>query len=261
MTQNYDNFEYFVIDGGSSDNTIRILEEFGNKPEYMEKFKWLSEKDKGQTDAINKGLRMCSGDWFAFLNADDYYEPGIFNSLAAEMSINMDKGVIYGNCWNVFEGLDNHYNYLSIPEANINPKRWSKCNNIYGPASFYNMKALKLVGEFDVTLYYWMDWDMYARISKLMKMKYVNIAIANFRIVKDQKSSFDPALKHSRAYKYFMHEAYLVSRKHGGKKFSGLWLHKFWIYREYIYLIVKLKNILLHKKNKKELGRKKQKLS
>jgi len=260
LSQNYDNFEYFVIDGGSTDNTLSVLTKYENQPKYKPKFTWVSEKDNGQTDAGNKGLRMCSGDWFSFLNADDYYEPNIFNRLANEMSLNIDKGVIYGNCWNRFEGLSNEYNFLSIPSEKISPKQWSKGNYIYGPASFYNMKAIKSVGEFDVKLHHWMDYDMYARISKQMEMKYINMNIANFRIVKDQKSPFDPALRHSKANKFFIFEAYLVSRRNNGKRFSSLWLQKFWIYREYLYLFAKLKNIIYHRENKIEIAINKQNL-
>ena len=259
LSQDYNNFEYFVIDGASTDSTVEILKEFENDKKYKDKFRWLSEKDKGQTDAVNKGLRMCTGDWFAFLNADDYYEQGVFSKLAPYMKDNMDKGVIYGNCWNVFDGLDSKYNILSIPKESISQKAWSRGNHIYGPASFYNMKALKKVGEFDITLYHWMDWDMYARIAKIMEMKYVNINITNFRIVKDQKSPMDPALRHTKANKYFMKEAYLVSRKHGGKRYSRLWAYKFWFYREYRYFRRKVSNIKHKRKDISAIGIKKQK--
>lgn len=68
LNQNYQNLEYWVIDGGSTDKTVKILKSYGRK------IKWISEKDKGQTDAINKGLKKITGDIIAFINSDDYYE-------------------------------------------------------------------------------------------------------------------------------------------------------------------------------------------
>ncbi|MFH1645683.1 MAG: glycosyltransferase family 2 protein, partial [Candidatus Omnitrophota bacterium] len=156
LSQDYDNFEYFVIDGASTDNTIDILKEIGSDKRYKDKFKWISEKDDGQTDAINKGLRMCSGDWFAFINADDYYEPGVFRKISREMRDNMSKGVIYGNQLIIFDGLGEKYNMIKIPNDKVDFRRLLYGNKIYGPASFYNMEVLKKVGEFDASLYHWM---------------------------------------------------------------------------------------------------------
>ena len=235
LSQDFHNFEYFVIDGGSTDNTIEILREFGKDERYKDIFKWISEKDEGQADAINKGLRMCTGDWFAYINADDFYEPDVFNKLASYMRENMDKGVIYGNQLVIFDGLDEKYNMIQIPNDKIDFQSMIYGNQIYGPASFYNMKALKKVGEFDVTLYHWMDWDMYLRISKIMAMKYVDVNISTFRISKDMKSPSNPDNK--KAYKRFVKEAHKVSVKHGGKYFSGRWLQRFIIYGKYKYYL------------------------
>ena len=247
LSQNYDNFEYFVIDGGSTDKTVEILKEFGNDEKYKYKFKWISEKDKGQTDAINKGLRMCTGDWFAFLNADDcYYDPDVFNKLAPFMTNHLDKGIIYGNCVTFFEELDSSYDVLNIPPEKVCFISLLYGNKIYGPASFYNMKALKRVGEFDATLCYWMDWDMYLRISKIMELKYVNIFVTKFRITKDMKSQ--TAVGNNKARRYFMKEAHLVSRKHGGRYFSRLLLNRIRFIDLYFYYRGKIR------KNKSILG-------
>ena len=103
-----------------------------------------------------------------------------------------------------------------------------------------------------------MDWDMYARIAKIMDMKYVNINIANFRIVKGQKSYSDPALRHTKSNICFMKEAYFVSRKHGGKRFSQLWAYKFWFYREYRFFRRKASNIKHKRKDRLAIAIKKQ---
>src|SRR5258708_6136901 len=69
LTQDYPNIEYWVIDGGSTDETLAILREYEGDP----RFHWLSEPDKGQSDAINKGLVRCHGEIFAWLNSDDVF--------------------------------------------------------------------------------------------------------------------------------------------------------------------------------------------
>lgn len=79
LSQKYPNLEYIVMDGGSSDNTLDILRS------YSDRVRWLSEKDKGQTNAINKGLRMASGEILAYLNADDLLLPGTLEKVAKKI--------------------------------------------------------------------------------------------------------------------------------------------------------------------------------
>lgn len=205
--QDYDNFEYFIIDGGSTDDTLKIIKRYAKR--YPKKIKWVSEPDKGQTDAINKGLRMSTGSWFAWLNADDFYEQNVFSKLADVFREYQNAGVIYGNC---------HMYYskkkitLSIPPKCITYRDLiNRGSLIYGPASFFNMKALKKVGEFNENLHYWMDYEMYIRISKIKNMQYVNLNIANFRIRKGQKSRIEENRKEMEK------EAYTTIRRYNWK--------------------------------------------
>ena len=76
LNQNYPNLEYIIMDGGSTDNTVEILKK------YSDKIIWKSEKDNGQSGAINKGLKMATGDIVTYLNSDDIYELGTFEKIA-----------------------------------------------------------------------------------------------------------------------------------------------------------------------------------
>jgi len=78
LNQNYPNLEYILIDGGSTDNSVEIIRKYQQHFTY-----WVSEKDKGQANAINKGLQLCTGDIFNWLNSDDYLEPGSLHKIAA----------------------------------------------------------------------------------------------------------------------------------------------------------------------------------
>src|SRR3989339_370760 len=91
LVQNYPNLEYWVIDGGSTDNTVQILKSYGSK------IKWISENDHGQADAINKGLVLARADIVAWLNSDDLYEPETLQKVATYFSKHKDVDCIYGD--------------------------------------------------------------------------------------------------------------------------------------------------------------------
>lgn len=223
LNQDYENLEYFVIDGGSTDGTIEILKELYSNEEYAGKFSWISGKDNGQTDAVNKGLRLCTGDWFAFLNADDYYEKNIFSKIAPHLEEYKNYGVIYGNCFVLYEELI--HKKLYIPPKEIKFKDMKVGNLVFGPASLYNITALKKVGEFDSSLYHWMDYDMYLRIRKVMPFKYIDKNIVTFRICAGQKSPSN--LKNKKQYYRFQKEAFSVWQKNTGKFSLKLFLRQF----------------------------------
>ena len=92
LNQDYKDIEYIIMDGGSTDGTVEILKK------YSDHIIWKSEKDNGQSDAINKGLKMATGDIVAYLNSDDTYQPGAFKEVATFFEKNPDKKWVYGKC-------------------------------------------------------------------------------------------------------------------------------------------------------------------
>lgn len=240
ISQSYENWEYIIVDGLSNDGTVERLKEYEMQVKNLQKFRWISEKDNGQTDAINKGMRMCTGDWFAFINADDYYQPNIFAEIAPILKASSEIGVIYGNQIIKYEGQNDESFIVKIPPEDVNYNSQLYGNQIYGPASFYNMEAIKRVGEFDQTLYHWMDWDMYLRISRIMKLQYINKSISTFRIHADNKSPFIPVNR--KAYKRFHDEAHRITLKYGGKYFSKKWLERYYFYGKFRFYLSIVKN-------------------
>jgi glycosyltransferase involved in cell wall biosynthesis len=97
LLQNYPNLQYIVIDGGSTDNTVQVLEKYSTWIDY-----WVSEPDSGQSHAINKGLEICDGEWFNWINSDDYLMPGAITKMITQTNLN-DKSlsIIAGSTENI----------------------------------------------------------------------------------------------------------------------------------------------------------------
>src|SRR5712692_521613 len=94
--QNYPSVEHIVVDGASTDETCDILRRYSGRPGW-EHLRWISEPDKGQSDAINKGFRMSRGDLVAWLNSDDYLLPGSLQAIAQYAAAHPDVDVVYGD--------------------------------------------------------------------------------------------------------------------------------------------------------------------
>lgn len=92
LEQGYPNLEYIVVDGGSTDGSVDIIRRYADRLAW-----WVSEPDRGQTDAINKGLRRATGEWVAWQNSDDIYYPGVFHDLAAAAAKYPRAGLIIGD--------------------------------------------------------------------------------------------------------------------------------------------------------------------
>jgi glycosyltransferase involved in cell wall biosynthesis len=92
LDQGYENLEYIIVDGGSNDGSVEIIKKYSRRLAY-----WVSEPDRGQSAAINKGLRRATGDWLAWQNSDDIYYPGAFASLARAAAEHPHAHLITGN--------------------------------------------------------------------------------------------------------------------------------------------------------------------
>lgn len=182
LSQKYDNFEYWVIDGGSADSSIDILKKYSKISRFKHNFHWISESDNGQTNALNKGLKRSKGEWFAWLNADDYYEDGAF-SIVMEAARASKAALLYGNC--LTHGKSDE---LNIPPQKIPYETFSIGNPIYGPSAFFRKSVVDSLGGFDEDLFLWMDYDMFMRIAKEHDLQYIDDLLAHFVQRDGQKS-------------------------------------------------------------------------
>lgn len=182
------NIEYFVMDGGSTDDTIEILKkyELQLKNNSQIKFYWQSQKDKGQSDAINQGFKKTTGDILAFINSDDYYVANTFPKIAAAFKNNPDQNwlsgyshivdennlsiqkpiTLYKNFWL------NHYSYQSLLILNY----------ISQPSTFFTKNIFDRFGLFNEKLNYTMDYDYWLKIGKNNKPIILKNYLSNFRI-------------------------------------------------------------------------------
>lgn len=162
INQSYSNIEYIIIDGGSSDGTVEIIKKYSSKISY-----WISEKDNGIYDAMNKGIQKATGEWINFMNCGDYfYDSDVLKNIFSNNYDNVD--VIYGN--SISYGKDgSHYNIIS--GENINDLE-------YGPiyrhgASFVRTNVHKEF-LFDLTkisiIKYALDFDVIYRLYKSGKV-------------------------------------------------------------------------------------------
>jgi len=183
LNQDYPAFEHIIIDGGSQDNTIKILKKYKH-------LIWISEPDNGQTDAINKGLKMAKGKIVAWLNSDDFYQPKIFPYIA-NMFINVKNlNMLYGACNFIYEYQNKTHIVKYFPGAFSLKKLLTKCYSyIPQPAVFLSKSIVEEVGYLNETLNYAMDHDLFIKIGKKPgKVIYVPRVFSNFRKHFDSKT-------------------------------------------------------------------------
>lgn len=159
ISQDYPFVEYLIVDGGSSDCSIDIIKKYQNKISY-----WVSEKDNGQANAINKGWKMSRGEIIAFLNSDDTYQPGIIEKVVEAFEKNPDWGMLYGDGARINEQGELIDYQKAIP---YDIERELYCNSIIQPTVFIRRSIVEKVGWLDESSLVAIDYDYWMRIASL----------------------------------------------------------------------------------------------
>ena len=185
INQNYPNIEYIIIDGGSTDNTVEIIKKYEDKITY-----WVSEKDKGQSDALNKGLAKCTGDIFNWINSDDYFEQGTFAKLANYFKTSNNVDMVCGYC-NYFESNIATITFKHRLQLFENVEKTLIEQKINQPATFYKLSVINSLGGINTDLHYGMDLDLWFRY--LLQFGQENIMLvddlfAHFRLHDESKT-------------------------------------------------------------------------
>lgn len=207
LSQEVENLEYIVMDGGSTDETVDILKEYGDK------IIWRSEKDKGQTDAVNKGIREATGEIIGWLNSDDIYYPGAVKKVLEVFETHPEVNVVYGNANHITEEDDFIEEYYT---EDFDYERLKDICFICQPSLFFRKSVVDKYGYLDDTLQYCMDYDYWLRLGKGEKFYRLNELIAGSRLYDDNKTL---------GARRKVHEEMLTMQKKNLGKASEKWIY------------------------------------
>ena len=182
LDQGYPNLEYIIIDGGSTDGSVDIIKKYEDGLAY-----WVSEPDGGQVHAINKGLKMATGEWEGWQNSDDIYYPGAFDDLARAGKEHPEADLIIGNIMLIDENdkelRDIHY---------VRPTYWSLLAEgmlLPNQAAFWRRSVHEDIGWLDEEYKYSFDYEWFLRLLHRRTAFHVNKILGGFRLHEEAKTS------------------------------------------------------------------------
>jgi glycosyltransferase involved in cell wall biosynthesis len=185
--------DYLIIDGGSTDGSVEIIRHY---QELLQKgawragcrairYRWLSEKDRGQTDAILKGFAMATGGLLAWLNSDDVYLPGALEAAATYFRDQPGTGLLYGDA----EYCDAQGTVIGRYRTEpFDFERLALFNFICQPSTFFRREAFQAVGELDRSLHFAMDYDLWVRLGRRFPCGYLPQFLSRYRLHETSKT-------------------------------------------------------------------------
>jgi glycosyltransferase involved in cell wall biosynthesis len=206
LDQDYPKVEHIVIDGGSTDGTLDVLQRYDH-------LRWLSEPDHGQSHALNKGFAIAEGEIIGWLNADDVYLPG---SIAAGVQVLRDTGcaLVYGG-WVQLDEAGN-------ATREISPTPWDyrlqleARNGVSQPGTLFTRQAYESVGGIDESYRYAMDYELWLKLGASFDVRCIERPLAGFRVHSMSKSVAEAP--------GFRAETWRAARSHGARLRSPLFL-------------------------------------
>lgn len=165
LDQDYPNIEYMVADGGSTDGSVDLIQKYSNRLKW-----WVSEKDSGQADAINKGFSRARGEIIAWINSDDYYMPGAIASAVKALSDHPEVGMVFGNV-RVVDETEKVLNQLSYGDWGL--ADLMSFHIIGQPGVFIRRKVLEKTGHLDQSYHLLLDHQLWLRLAQEAGMQYI----------------------------------------------------------------------------------------
>jgi hypothetical protein len=187
LGQDYPDVEYIVVDGGSTDGSVEIIKRYADRLAY-----WVSEPDRGQSHAINKGFARATGEIVAWLNSDDLYCPGTLSTVARYFAAHPQVAVVYGNSEYV-DATGNHLGYY--------PARPFDRRTLFGqfggdiadyipqPSVFMRRDALHAAQLVDERLRYALDYDLWGRLARHHRFGGLSQTLSKYRLTPTAKTS------------------------------------------------------------------------
>ncbi len=177
--------EYIIIDGGSTDGSVEIIEKYAEGLAW-----WVSERDSGQAEAINKGLAGSTGEFVAWLNSDDLYLPGAVAQAAAVLEANPEVGFVFGDAITI-DTQSKHLNKLAFGDWGLSELMAFRI--ICQPAVFMRRSVLEQVGYLDTTYHYMLDHQLWLRLARVAPIRHVSSTWAAARHHPEAKNVAQPA--------------------------------------------------------------------
>jgi glycosyltransferase involved in cell wall biosynthesis len=209
--------QWLVIDGGSTDGTIPLLESVADP-----RLRWITQPDRGQTSAINKGLAMAEGEIVAWLNCDDLYAPGVLATVANAFGQNSSAQWLVGRC-GIIDSAGNVVRQSVTDYKNRRLRSFSfksllRMNFISQPAVFWRKSFGESVGPLDESLYWTMDYDLWLRMARRCPPLLIDQTLAHFRVHESSKSRG--------GYREQFAEGYRVACRYTQGDPLSRWLHR-----------------------------------
>ncbi len=208
LNQSYPHIEHIIVDGGSDDGSVELLSKYSSM--YPDRIRFISERDKGAGDAINKGFKMAEGAMLNFLCSDDMLSgTDAIQTVVDFFTSNPDAYFVHGSC----EYVNEKGERLRIHKAkNVTLDELVNYRNpIACPSAFYRRSLIETIGGVDD---YGNDYDLMIRIAKSFAIHHIEDVLSKFRVHRESETGSFQKLK--RVVKL----DYIVSRKHGGRLFS-----------------------------------------
>jgi glycosyltransferase involved in cell wall biosynthesis len=175
LAQDYPNIEYIIIDGGSQDESLEIIQRYADRLDG-----WVSEKDKGHADALNKGFARASGEILAWLNSDDTYYPGAVSEAVAYLKAHPQAGMVYADA----NLTDHSGQVIGKFAAKQTSYRAMLRGSVHIPqaTTFFRADVWRQVGPLDLSLFFSFDYDLWVKIAKVSAVTYLPRLWADFRM-------------------------------------------------------------------------------
>jgi glycosyltransferase involved in cell wall biosynthesis len=209
LIQDYPNIEYIIVDGGSTDGSPAIIQKYADRLAW-----WVSEKDKGHADALNKGFAHANGDILAWLNSDDTYYPGAVSDAMAYLSANPEVGMVYADA----DLTDEDGRVIGRFSSRQTDYRRLLRGSVHIPqaTTFFRASLWRQVGPLDLSLFFAFDYNLWVQLAKVSRLQYLPHLWATFRLHSEGKSvRFD-----DRCYPDMLK----VYQRERGRRLSWLWM-------------------------------------
>ncbi len=203
LEQTYPNVEYIIMDAGSTDETQAVA------AQYADRLVFISEPDRGQSHAINKGWKLGKGEILAWLCADDLLLPGTVETIVDTFSSHPDAAFVFGGC--EILDRDGTATGVALAAAYDSWKLIHGYDYVYQPAAFVARRAIEAIGYVDETLHFGMDWDMFIRLAQYGPVVPIPGVLARAHVYPETKSS-------SGGYRRWREMA-VIMRRHGNRRY------------------------------------------